>query len=318
MSNPTMSGHGESPPIVTAYGLLFCSEVELPELPSLGDSSDAPVVTDVDISRGSVPDHLDEPLQRSRYHEANATEFLLRVPDVGAFFVRGGSRIVVEPLDGVEDADVRVYLLGTCMGVLLNQRGFLVLHTSGIATDDGVALFAGVSGAGKSTLLNELLRRGHRMVVDDVCAVEEGPDGAAWVIPAYPRTRLWADSAARFQMDTSALPRTRASMEKFEIQVPDGFAREPRPLRHLLILDPGPDVEVSVEEVSAFEAFGMVMEHTYRGLLLDGLARRPEHFRLASLVTKSATVSRVRRPTERFELEQLADLVERTVASSSP
>lgn len=303
----------------TAYGLLFQSAIPLPEMPvaHVADG-DTPVDADVVIEFGNVPDHLDEPIQQGRHHDASATEFILRVPDVGRYLIRQGRSIVMDPLDGVDEDDLRVFILGTSMGVLLNQRGFLVLHTSGIATTDGVVLFAGRSGAGKSTLLNELLQRGHWMVVDDVCAVEEGDDGHAWVVPAYPRTRLWADSADRFRMDTSALPRTRRSMEKFEIQIPDGFAREPRPLRQLFVIEPAEGAAVGLETVPTFEAFGLVMEHTYRGMLLDGTARRPEHFRLASLVTRDAEVLRIHRPTELFQLTELADLVEAQIGTATP
>ena len=51
------------------------------------------------------------------------------------------------------ESDVRVFLLGSCIGALLHQRGILVLHAGAIHTDKGAVLFTGPWGIGKSTLL---------------------------------------------------------------------------------------------------------------------------------------------------------------------
>lgn len=293
----------------TAYGLLFASDAPLPEFLPVDFRSGQARTPDVTVVHGHVPERLDSAVTSGRYHEVSEQQFLLRVPDVGRYLVTGGDRIVVDPLEGVSAQELRVFVLGTCMGVLLNQRGFLVLHASGIATERGAVLFSGHSGAGKSTLLNAMLRRGYPMVVDDVCAVEASPDGLPVVIPAYPRTRLWADSADRFAIDTEGLVRTRPTMEKFEIQVPEGFSAVVQPLVGMVVLTSSPGAELELVDLPAFEAFTTVVAHTYRGLLLDDLRRRPAHFELASLVTRAATVTVARRPSDAFRLDELADLV---------
>ena len=192
------------------------------------------------IAEGDFPDELPEALESSRVHQVNAEAFLLRVDGVGRYLVRDGREILIDPDPVASAHDVRVYLLGTCLGALLHQRGYLVLHASGIATDGGAVLFAGASGAGKSTLLAEMLRRGYKMIVDDVCAVRFDTAGQPMVVPSYPRTRLWADAAARFAIDTTNLPRTRSSWDKFERQVPDQFSDREAKLTHVFHLAAAP------------------------------------------------------------------------------
>jgi len=269
---------------------------------------------DVVIAQGDFPDDLPDPMESSRVHAVNAEALLLRVAGVGRYLVSAGREILIDPDPAATAHDVRVYLLGTCLGALLHQRGYLVLHASGVATESGAVLFAGASGAGKSTLLAELLRRGYQMVVDDVCAIRFGADEQPIVVPSYPRTRLWADAAARFEIDTTNLPRTRSSWDKFERQVPEQFSDREAELTHVFSLAaPREEGELSLERLGPIEAFTTLVENTYRGILLDGLDRRTDHFELASRAARSIEVIRVRRPARSYGVEELADVILRTV-----
>jgi hypothetical protein len=298
-----------------AYRLLFAASIFIPEMMT-ADVADplrgrAP---DVVIAEGDFPDELPDSLASSRVHEVNAEALLLRVASVGRYLVRRGREILIDPDPAATAHDVRVYLLGTCLGALLHQRGFLVLHASGVATERGAVLFAGASGAGKSTLLAELLRRGYKMIVDDVCAVRFDAEGQPIVVPSYPRTRLWADAAARFAIDTTNLPRTRSSWDKFERQVPDQFSDREANLTHVFHLaDPCDGDELSLQRLGPIDAFTTLVDNTYRGILLDGLDRRTSHFELASRAARSVEVIRVRRPTGSYGVEEVADLIIRSL-----
>lgn len=293
-----------------AYQLMFASSIPIPEMISIDAEQRGGYTPDVVIAEGEFPDDLPEALESSAVHEANAEALLLRVAGVGRYLVRGGREILIDPDPAATAHDVRVFLLGTCLGVLLHQRGLLILHASGVASDRGALLFAGASGAGKSTLLAELLRRGYKMIVDDVCAVRFDDESRPIVIPAYPRTRLWADAAARFEVDTTNLPRTRPSWDKFERQVPDQFWAHEAFLTHVFHLaDPHDGEEFLLESLPPFEAFTTLVDHTYRGILLDGLDLRASHFELASRAAGSVKVLRVRRPADSYRLVELADLV---------
>jgi hypothetical protein len=159
-------------------------------------------------------------------------------------------------------------------------------------------------------LLAELLRRGYKMVVDDVCAVRFDGAGDPIVVPSYPRTRLWADAAERLAIDTTQLPRTRPSWNKFERQVTDQFWDREARLTHVFHLagpHDGPDF--SVERLGPIEAFTTLMANTYRGVLLDGLDRRTGHFQLASRAASAVRVIRVGRPAASTGVAELAAVI---------
>jgi len=288
-----------------AYGLVIESEIPLPELTSVSDELPA----DVSVRAGAVPEQLVDPVGKGVLFEASPNEFLLKMPDLANYLVREGNEIIVEDLGIATEHEMRVFLLGSGFGALLHQREVLVLHASAIGTEAGAVLFAGVSGAGKSTLLGELLRRGHSMMVDDVCAVVETADGVT-VFPGYPRTRLWADSAKKLEIETDDLERTRPSIEKFERNVPQQFWDQPAPFSRLYILSTHNNDDIMIERMPGVTSFGAVLANTYRRTFMDGLAMRDAHFDLASKVAAQVTISRVTRPSGGFKLAELADAIE--------
>lgn len=186
----------------------------------------------------------------------------------------------------------------------------LVLHASGIGTEKGAFLFTGPSGIGKSTLLGELLRRGHSMLVDDVCSITPDAAGYPIVQPAYPRTRVWADTARHLAVETEGLERTRPEMEKFERQIPEQFWDQPAPLRRIYHLTSNNKDDLDLKPLPRVQTFGLVLHNTYRHVFLDGLEMRKPHFDLVTAVASRVEVTRVVRPSGSFKLAELADLIE--------
>ena len=188
-----------------AYGLRFETSRPFPELMPAEENGPA----DVTVRWDTVPEELDNPAGEGVVYQANPDQFLLKLDQIGRFLVQNGDEILVQPAPDSLESDVRVFLLGSCLGALLHQRGILALHASAILTDKGAILFVGHSSVGKSTLLGAFLKRGYRMLADDVTGVVLGKDGMPLALPAFPRAKLWADSVKRLGHDKDALSRVR-------------------------------------------------------------------------------------------------------------
>lgn len=65
-------------------------------------------------------------------------------------------------------------------------RGYEALHAGAVATERGAIAITAGAGGGKSTLLDELLRRGKRLLSDDVIALEARGDSAPLAQPGPP------------------------------------------------------------------------------------------------------------------------------------
>jgi hypothetical protein len=300
-----------------AYQLTIRAEFPIPEfLPAVppvgGSDPDAP--PDVIIRYGAVSATLEGATGRGVLYQAASSRFLLAMDEVARYLVQDGNEIIVEPASGGLASDVRVFLLGSCLGALLHQRGMLVLHAGAVHTDQGAVLFTGPSGSGKSTLVGELLRRGHTMMVDDVCALALGPAGAPLVLPGYPRTRLWADAAEKLEHDIGGMVRTRPELEKYERQVAEQFWAQPAPLHRIYLLDAVHRDQLVLEPQPRIRTFTIMLQNTYRRNFLDGLQMRAAHFDLITAVARQTGVTRVIRPTQPFRLKELADLVEHDLA----
>ncbi|MBW7461585.1 aldolase, partial [Paenibacillus sepulcri] len=119
---------------------------------------------------------------------------MFHVPDVAIFRIEDGCSIAVSPFPESDPDKIRLYVLGTCMGVLLLQRGILPLHGSAVAIDGKAYAIVGHSGAGKSTLASVLLDRGCRLLSDDVIPVILNEDHMPIVLSSYPQQKLWQNS----------------------------------------------------------------------------------------------------------------------------
>ena len=312
----------------TAYQLNIHAEFPIPEFPAGNDvgqigreappqGGNPPYATpDVIIRHGEVPPALENVTGKGVLYQATANQFLLKMDAVGRYLVQNGNEIIVEPAADSLASDVRVFLLGSCIGALLHQRGLLVVHAGAVYTDKGAVLFTGHSGCGKSTLLGELMRRGYKMMVDDVCAVTLDSAGLPLVLPGYPRTRLWLDAATKLEQDVNTMERTRPTMEKYERQIPEQFWDQPAPLRRIYLLTSINKDELKLEAMPRINTFNIVLHNTYRQQFLDGLEMRAPHFGLAVAVAKQTGVTRVTRPNHPFRLTELADLIEKDLAEA--
>ena len=295
-----------------AYQLNIHAEFPIPEF-SRGDET---ANADVIIRLGSVPDALENVTGKGVLYQATADRFLFKMDEVGSYLTQNGNEIIVAPASSSLESDVRVFLLGSCLGALLHQRGLLVLHAGAIHTEKGAVLFTGPSGSGKSTILGEMMRRGYKMMVDDVCAVNLDGAGHPQVLPGYPRTRLWRDAAQKLEQDIGGMERTRPTMEKYERQASEQYWDQPARLHRIYLLTASNKDELKLDQVPRIRTFNIVTHNTYRKQFLDGLEMRASHFNLAAAAARQTAVVHVTRPSHPFRLTELADLIEQDLAGA--
>jgi hypothetical protein len=283
-----------------AYGLGIHSALELPEL---APGSSRP---DVVVRLGHVPGVPSDPPEGDPVCRTSAEETCLHWADVGAILVRHGREITLDPRPGVPADLLRLYLLGPVLGLLLHQRGLLVLHASAVALDGGVVAFLGHSGHGKSTTAATLHARGHAVVADDVVAVDLGASGGPSALPGFPQLNLWPDAVTALGETPENLPRVHAGEEK-RARVVDIAATTPQPLRRLYVLAnaDSPTLEPLLGHAAVFE----LLQHSYVAPVLEQLGSSGFLARCARLAA-AVPVRRLGRPRSLERLGELAALIE--------
>jgi hypothetical protein len=73
----------------------------------------------VTIRFGAVPAHPQRVDDSGVLYQANADQFLLRLPKIAAYLVQNGDEIVIDRAPGATDDEVPLFLLGSCLGALL-------------------------------------------------------------------------------------------------------------------------------------------------------------------------------------------------------
>ncbi|MCF2514333.1 hypothetical protein LVY65_04535 [Sphingomonas sp. G124] len=273
----------------SAFGLAIRSDIELPELfPSQSDA-----VADVVIALGAVP----APERPDTDVVVNGEGVFLYISGVARYWIRDGLRILIEPEPGVPQRNVRLFLLGSAMGVLLLQRGHLPLHANAVEIEGKAFAFMGGSGSGKSTLAASLHDRGHRVIADDVCVVRFGNNDAVFACPGIPRLRLWERALNATGRDPAVYERSYAgdaAIRKFDVPVANEMAAgEALPLAGLFILATGDEFEIS--RLSGLEAAELVYANTYRGKFVALTGTATDHWRSAIRLINSTPIFRFER-----------------------
>ncbi|SUZ32340.1 HPr kinase/phosphorylase [Roseibaca ekhonensis] len=293
------------PTLYQAYGLTISSEIDLPELPQLsGLAQPADLSITRDPTLTSAPTG-DEWVQLSPYAWTTPTAFMLFVPDVAWFLIEGGRTIRVAPIGGIDMASVRVFLLGSAIGALLFQRGFLVLHGNAVDMGDACMLCLGVSGAGKSTLAAAFSARGYNVLADDVVAVNA--DGQA--LPGIPRIKIWRDAAERLALSTGSLDRIRPQMEKFNLPLPKTLVSAPRPVKWVFLLGKHEKPDFELTHLNGIARFGPLMANTYRRRFMEGMDLNADHLAQCGRFAGLVHMAQVRRPDAGFDIDGLVDLL---------
>ena len=291
------------------FGLNVDSDILLPELLTAFDNCNQ---LEVSIRLGKVPTSIINPIKKNEIYQVARNHFLLQVTGVGRYYVTNGNSILVEPAEQAEERFVRLFLLGTVFSTLLMQRGIIPIHGSAVVIDGCCVIFTGESGAGKSTLLAAFRERGYQFLTDDVAAVTVDADGVAWVQPAYPQQKLWRDSAEVMGVDIASLKPVCiiSDRDKFAVPAHKGFWKSPVPLVAVYELNIERCQDVTLRPLSGMDKLTMLMSHTYRLWLIDGLGQQVAHFKHCAAVARQVAVSRLIRPEGVFCVDEQVRLVQ--------
>jgi len=238
-----------------AYGLNIDSEIDLPNLPK---GSSCP---DVEVRRGTVNRPLEAKEQPAWTSPGN---FYLRLNGMGALQVSQGRSIVVDA-EKSDDRIASLWVLGPAMGVLLHQRGVLVLHASAVTFDGGVVAFLGHSGWGKSTMAAAMVKAGASAFCDDLVAVTmQGSMPVAY--PGYPILKLGVDSGEVLGYENRDLSPVSADDDRRQVPVAGSDPAVALPLARVYVLSEGE--EPAVESLGPQDAIVELIRHSYAAPLI--------------------------------------------------
>jgi hypothetical protein len=274
-------------------GLTASSEIELPG--AIADAS-RPKDTDITIRRGFVPLSLADSTSTGPTWEIANETFLLRVPRLARFLMTAGRDIEVDLEPGALERDATGFILGTAFGILLHQRGALVLHGAAVAMGQRSIAICGASGAGKSTLAAALCRDGFTFVTDDLCVIGLDENRRPVVLPDGRRLKLWKDAIDRLDLATRQGEVVREQFQKYYIE-PFETVTKPAKLAAIYVLrEARPPLKAGIEGLSLPDAIRTLDYEAYRPGLRAKMGQKPEMLRQAAALLGHTRVFRLVRP----------------------
>jgi energy-coupling factor transporter ATP-binding protein EcfA2 len=289
----------------SAYGLTFLSDFECPELFSV--SADSGIRLRLGGCDASGANGTLETLRGG-----SSSFFHFSVDGVARYCVCQGNEIAIEPSPQFNWQSLRLFLLSAPLGALLHQRTVPVLHGSSVATPRGAVILTGPSASGKSTLAAGLLQRGHRILTDEIAAVEIADE--VTVLPGPTSLMVWRDALRELAIAPAALTAVRPELEKYFLPLGSRYESRPSALRKIYVLEASGQAEPSLVPLRAFEKYKALAANIYRpGVVLamgiEGLVQR----RIAELAAKTE-VALLTRPLYSSGVERVLDILERDLA----
>lgn len=293
-----------------AFGLNIKSVFKMPELLC----NENKLLFDIEILINNDTDYeVDLPSNPFRHYVINK-QVLFYVPDVANFLIKDGNTIIVSPLKTNVDEVIRLYTLGTCMGVILMQRGIMPLHGSALEINDKAYAIVGESGAGKSTIASAFIKKGYKLLSDDVIAITKFNIDEPYVIPSYPQQKLWQESLDHFGERSEQFSPIYERETKFSVPVPSDFSQIPRPLAGVIELIKSNRDEIKISPIQGLDRFRVLFEQTYRNFLIPKLGLTDMHFQQSAAIIKNSEMFTLQRPIEQFTAFELVSTIIDTIS----
>jgi hypothetical protein len=269
-----------------AYGLGVHCNFPLPEFIPADVPSDVNVRVD---SREAPPEMLEE----ERHIELRDDQAVLAFKHAGVFRVSAGREVIISAAPGADLSVIRLYLVGKVFATLLYQRGLLVLHASSVEVDGRTVAFMGTSYFGKSSIAASMVKCGHRLVADDVTAVDMG-DGRPLAIPGYPQVKLDPEVGRLLGYDTRSLVPLHPLESRRGLRLMNDFAETPAELGliYLLTRESGRSKTIGPQD-----ALIELVRHTFPARLLK--SGGAPHLRQCVTLAKQVPILRLGRDESR-------------------
>ncbi len=278
--------------LFSVSGLVVASEIDLPWQPA-PDSDSAP---DVTIRQGEIPTELPNAIEVGPTWRLADDAFLIRVPGVARFMLKGGREITFEVEDGGPPEEAAVFIIGTVFGILLHQRGQVVLHASAVRVGGKAVLFCGASGAGKSTMAAALGQKGYGLLTDDVCAIGVNGGGKLVAHSDGRRLKLWTQAINGLKLADRKSDAVRPQLEKYYVE-PHEPGDEPLPLGAVYVLREtrAPHVD-GIERPNVVDAALFIRRNAYRPRLVTAMQQKSSYFLSAASIAAGPGVFILTRP----------------------
>ncbi len=251
-----------------SHGLNILSEIEFPEFSSSKINNN---LIDVIIRYGKL-EPLD-PLTFREVHLSEVTKAYLKSNTIHLFWneielciINEGKEIIINDQIIIDQSLIKLFIIGYAMGMLLHQRGRLVLHANAVNMGNEAILFTGSRGKGKSTTTFAMHKKGHKLISDDILSLEFNKKIPV-VIPGFPGIKLWPDTLRNMGEYPEVIPKIHLDSEKRFYYTHKDFSHSKIPLKAIYSIESSE--KTIIEDLNPHKSIIELIRSSYCYLLFN-------------------------------------------------
>lgn len=286
------------------FGLIIESEILIPELLA-GDGK-----ADIIINIGKAPLTVNNAVKSTKHYQISKTEFLFSIEGVGKYYIKDGKKIIVQADKIANKDDVRVYLMGTAIGVAVLQKNLLPIHGSAIVINKKTVIFTGECGAGKSTMCAALRKKGYKFLGDDISVITLSDDGIPMVQSSFPQQRLCSDTAKIMGYDKENLPLASTEDDKYLVKDLDNFEKSETPLAAIVEMSTKEDGNVELLKIIGTEKVKEIIRNIYCIHIMSLIGLNQIQLNNTIKVSQNIGFYKLKRPVNKYTVEEQIKKIE--------
>ena len=288
------------------YGVNIESKIEVPEFEVIDSNSDI----DVKLSFGVVNEEIIDLITQGYRAKYEKQDMWFYIEDVAIFHIYNGDTVTIEPMGDKNNKMIKLYIMGSVMGMILLQRNMVAIHGGGIVIDGKGCIFTGQKGAGKSTITTALRKKGYKFIADDVCSINIGERNTINYGFGYQKICEDAMEKLGYNLNDYEPFRGDLNVNKYIVPAFDEFTKEEVPLEALFELTVGDVDEVKIEEVLGASKMNRLIENIFRiEMIRYSGGMEPAYFKKCLDIAKNTRMYRITRPKDVFSVEQQIGLI---------
>jgi hypothetical protein len=290
----------------TAHGLIISSQINFPELIECSGKSG------INIKYGEFDYSSEEVLEEGVFRIAS--HYILTENSVYLIWnhinicqIHKGQEIIVNSQTGIDETFLRALILGPALGILLHQRGRLVLHASAVNINDTAVAFMGHNGAGKSTTTFSFMNNGHPLISNDILSIDFR-NGLPVVYPGLPRIKLWPESLELSRKNMRSFPIHPESRKRSCFV--DNFYNRDIYLKHIYVIKNSE--KTFLEELKPQDALLELIRNSYCANIFQNSDQATNLKEYAKIV-KNVSIKQLNIKRSLDKIPEMVNLVERDV-----
>lgn len=291
------------------YGLNIESNIEIPEFEIIDDISKYSI--DVNLAYGTVNDEIKDSIKRKQFYNFKKMNMWFYIKEVGIFHIFNGDTVIIEPCKDADTNMIKIYIMGSVMGMVLLQKNIVAIHGGGILIDGKGCIFTGDKGAGKSTISTALRKKGYKFISDDVCSINCGDINK--INYGFGYNKLCEDAMIKFGYDVRNYKPFRGDLNenKYIVSAFDEFTKEEVPLKAIFELVVEDVKTVEIKEVVGADKIKNIVANIFRADILHySGGMNPLYFKKCLDIAKNIKYYKIIRPENVFCVDDQIKLVE--------